>query len=117
MNPNFNIDIARDVIAFTVNTEDGPMQDYRDYFFIIAQAPNGRRWTLAETAAPGSVVADERFSEAQATLAGIDHDPATRPDLWLESQPCYGSEAWDTDAERELACFEADCYGEPRPKW
>ena len=117
MNPNFNIDIFRDTIDVTLNTEDRPVIDWQEYFFILACAPNGRRWTLAETAAPGSVVAEERFAEAQATLAALTHDPATRPDLWLETHPCYGSEAWDVDAERELACFEADCYGEPRPKW
>ena len=112
----FNIDIARDGYSKTVMTEDGPVEDWVEMFTIMACAPSGHRWALAETGQGAGIVASEHETIVRETLAALDHDPATRPDLWLASHPVYGSDAWDADAEYELACFEADAYGEPRPR-
>lgn len=43
-------------------------------------------------------------------------DPTTAEN-WGKGFPVYGSEAWDSEAEYDLACFEADAYNEPRPDW
>ena len=43
-------------------------------------------------------------------------DPTTAEN-WDKGSPVYGSEAWDGEAEFDLACFEADAYNEPRPNW
>jgi hypothetical protein len=94
------------------NTEDGPVEAWIETFFVGAQDGRGHRWGLQE--AYGSE------AEAEVALAAVvaaGSDPATQPDIWFATMPCYGSEAWDQEADRELACFEADCYGEPRPNW
>jgi hypothetical protein len=111
----FNIDIARDGYAKRVMTEDGPVEDWVEVFIIMADAPTGHRWALADEGF--SIVASENEATVREVLAALDHDPATRPDLWSVCNPCYGSDAWDNEAEYELACFEADAYGEPRPRW
>ena len=104
----FNIDIALDGYAKRVMTEDGPVEVWVETYAILAQSPRGEVWRYA-----GS----DQLSEVQEELATLTHDPVSRPDLWLPCDPVYGSEAWDVDAERSLACFEADAYGEPRPRW
>ena len=37
----FNIDVAKDGFTVTHNTEDGPIQAWEEYFFIVATSPRG----------------------------------------------------------------------------
>lgn len=108
----FAIGIIVSGYASRKNTEDGPIEVWIETHGVQAQDETGRRWVLV-----GSFYQDE--AKAHEVLASLDADftPVTQPDAWEETDPMYGSEAWDVDAERSLASFEADCYGEPRPSW
>ena len=90
--------------------EDGPYTVTVDVFHVEAVDDDGHVWELE-----GSYSEDEE--KVKAMLASLDHDPTTRPEKWFECEPVYGSNAWDAEAEYRLACFEADCFDEPRPKW
>lgn len=93
------------------DTEDGRIEVWVDTFHVEASTARGERWVLADF---------EAFDEATARAAFEalgDCTPATAPERWLQADPIYGSDAWDGDAERGLACFEADAYNEPRPQW
>lgn len=106
-------DIGVSIIAtshFMRNTEDGPVEDCRDIFCVMAQTARGDNFILE-----GSETANEK--EAQAFLSGCSSTPATHPNLWNKGTPSYGTEAWGDEDEYELACFEADCFNEPRPHW
>jgi hypothetical protein len=105
---SFTIDIRQDGHVASINTEDGPMPVWVPDYTIMAQSPLGEVWALT---------GGDNLAEVQEVLATLTHDPASRPDLWLPCEPVYGSEAWDDAAEQSLAAFEADCYGEPRPRW
>jgi hypothetical protein len=111
----FRIDIARDGYVSRENTEDGPVESWVEVFTILAHSERGDVWALGDEG--GSIVGSEDEATVREVLGRIDHTPDTRPELWSPCDPIYGSEAWDDDAERSLACFEADCYGEPRPRW
>ena len=87
-----------------VNTEDGPEERLTEYYYIAAGDSKGRRWALPD-------VDFQTEEEAQRFLQTVDFNP----DTWNELDPAYGSEAWGPENEYELACFEADCYNEPRP--
>jgi hypothetical protein len=114
---NFNIDIARDGFSATRNTEDGPVQVWEEYSVIIATSERGDRWSLADIGKGAGLVISDDEATMREVLAALDHNPDTQPVRWLPCDPVYGSDAWDDDAEHSLACFEADCYGEPRPRW
>jgi hypothetical protein len=90
--------------------EDGPYHVTVETFHIEAVDGDGYRWELE-----GSHSTDESF--VNHLLQHLDHDPVSRPDAWHVVQPVYGSNAWDSEAEYELACFEADSFNEPRPRW
>jgi hypothetical protein len=92
------------------NGEDGPYYVTVDTFSVTAVDDDGHVWVL-----DGSHTTNE--AEANEALAALDHDPISQPDRWLVCDPVYGSNAWDSEAEYNLACFEADCYDEPRPHW
>lgn len=109
----FHIGIASGFNSVILHTEDGPVQDVVDYFYILADHASGKRWVLTTEGADYITSVEE----AECILRGLDHDPETNPDVWGPTFPCYGSDAWDDDAERELAAFEADCFNEPRPRW
>src|SRR5215471_4557228 len=110
---SYNIGVYNDGYATTRNTEDGPVEAWVEVFTIVAQERTGRNFFLAdfgtEDRAEGELVV------AALTLA--DSDPPAKPDSWVEGEQSYGSEAWASEAEYGLACFEADAYGEPRPRW
>ena len=90
--------------------EDDPMEVAVDMHHIEAVDEDGHVWALE-----GSDTEDRAFAEFE--LWHLDHDPASEPNLWVECAPVYGSNAWDDEAEYELACHEADCFNEPRPRW
>lgn len=109
-NPQISVGVVTTGYASRQNTEDGPIEIWVDVFLVGAGDATGRRWILAE----------REFSTedaAAALVAKLTHDPISAPAQWLTSSPAYGSEAWGIDDERDLACFEADAYNEPRPQW
>ena len=91
--------------------EDGRHECWIETFHVQAQAPNGQRWLLDDGRDYGNMGA------AKAVKRHTSHDPSTQPDRWAEIEPMYGSEAWGPEHEYALACFEADCFHEPRPHW
>jgi hypothetical protein len=113
----FTIDIARDGCSGTQYTEDGPIETWLEYFFIVAASERGDRYALVEAGEGAGIVASHNEATAREALALVDHTPDTRPDLWTRCDPVYGSEAWTDEDEHALACFEADAYDEPRPQW
>lgn len=94
----------------TVNTEDGPDQRWIEVFLIGAENARGDRWVLEHSETT-------TWDAAQLALIGVEVDPIANPDRWCESEPRYGSDAWDSTAEYSLACLEADAFDEPRPIW
>jgi hypothetical protein len=94
---------------YEANGEDGPYTATKEYPVIEAQTDAGNRWYSAMVLAS--------LEDAQAAIAcGAIGDPQRTPDAWIEGRPVYGSDAWGPDDEYESACFEADCYNEPRPE-
>jgi hypothetical protein len=91
-----------------LNGEDGYYFVTVDTFHVEAVDADGHVWELE-----GSHSEDEGF--VNHLLQHLDHDPVSRPDAWFAASPVYGSNAWDVEAEYELACFEADAFNEPRP--
>ena len=106
----FNFGVHIGGYSKRINTEDGPVETWIETFSVQAVSPRGDVFVL-----DGSDSESERI--ANVLLATLDHTPASRPDLWLRGEPVYGSDAWDGEAEYSLACFEADAYNEPRPRW
>jgi hypothetical protein len=93
-----------------VHGEDGPYDVVVETFHIEAVDEDGHVWALDKSHT-------ENEEEAKRELWFLEHNPNTRPEAWVECSPVYGSNAWDDEAEYELACFEADAYNEPRPHW
>jgi hypothetical protein len=106
----FHFCIWRDGYEKHVATEDGPEVVWGEVFSLVAEDAKGFRWVLADSSTDNEAL-------LQSALAGLAHDPAERPDLWISIDPCYGSDAWTGEDEFNLACFEADAFGEPRPNW
>lgn len=106
----FSIDVAIGGHSAMVHHEDGCDEQWIETFTVLAETSEGRRYELI-----GSHTRDE--AAAKAILLGTSSSPITRPDLWEEVDPRYGSDAWGPENEYDLACFEADCFGEPRPRW
>jgi hypothetical protein len=102
--------LTRQVVEFndgyltTVNTEDGPVEQWHEehFFAPFAQDEAGHRWQAE--AFNDKADAETLFAQ----LGEPDVDPR-----WNVQPPVYGSDAWDNGAEFELAAFEADAYGEP----
>lgn len=103
-----NIEIGELESFSTRNTEDGPMQVRTSYWAVIATAEDGRRWVLI-----GDFLSEAEARKARWVFAG----PLADPEAWSEMEPVYGSASWGIEAERNLACFEADAFDEPRPNW
>ena len=93
------------------NTEDGPIEVWVETFHVEASNTRGQRWLYDNARDYGNIGA------VKAVIRHLASDPAAAPDKWVETDPIYGSEAWGPEQEYELACFEADCYDEPRPRW
>jgi hypothetical protein len=108
MTTTYNIAVAHDGYARTINGEDGPMETWQVYYYLHADIVRGNQWVYH-----GQWATEE---EATAALAAAG-DPTSNSDEWLPIEPHYGSDAWDSEAEYALACCEADAYGEPRPRW
>jgi hypothetical protein len=106
----FNIDIAKDGYAKTINTEEGPIDTWVDTYAVLATTPRGDVWALADNVL-ARLEGDCDLERAQAMLAGLDHDPATQPDLWLPCDPVYGSEAWDDEALAYAADLQSRLMG------
>jgi hypothetical protein len=87
----FNIDIARDGYVKTLNTEDGPIETWVETYAILATTPRGDVWALADNVLL-RLEGNSDLELAQRMLAGLDHDPASKPDLWLPCDPVYGSD-------------------------
>ena len=87
-------------------TEDGDRCIY-SAFGIEVEADSGHRWASPEVFA-GTIEHDEdgfphacnraARAEAEAFLAKVSKDP-TSALSWEPTDPCYGSGAWDSDAE------------------
>ena len=110
----FDIGIGYEVVMRVTNTEDGPEERHVDYFYIIAAHPGGKNFVYAGIGEGTDRAAVEAALNA---LKAAGSDPATKPEDWSETYPVYGSDAWDLEAERDLACLEADAFSEPRPNW
>lgn len=111
----FQVGIVESGHHVTRYTEDGPELAWVETLLIGASTAKGRNYFLDNV----GFRADRR-AEAEAQLAKIikaGSTPESAPEAWREGDPTYGSDAWDSGAEYGLACFEADCYGEPRPNW
>lgn len=96
----FNIDIARDGYVKTLNTEDGPIETWVETYAILATTPRGDVWALADNVLL-RLEGNSDLELAQRMLAGLDHDPVSKPDLWLPCDPVYGSDDWDDEARRQ----------------
>jgi hypothetical protein len=88
-------------------------------WFVLAEDNKGRRWAYA---APDGQWEPSRGHEPPAAAEALKAkfeaelaDPSLGDD-WVEDLPRYGSEAWDDEAEYNLACEEADALGTPRPE-
>ena len=110
MTTTFTIGVVEDTHQERVNTEDGPFECFVTVFCIVATSPQGHVFCL-----DNSHVSTRESAEED--LRALTHDPASRPELWRECDPVYGSEAWGPEQEYELACLEADAFDEPRPRW
>lgn len=106
----YNIGVAADGYSEHENTEDGLVERWVEVFCVLATSARGEVWCLTD-----SHVMEE--ASAQAAADALYHTPDTRPDLWHACEPVYGSDAWDSESEHSLACFEADAFNEPRPHW
>lgn len=107
---DFSIQVATDGYSRVENTEDGPVERWVEYFYIVAETPAGERYRWG----------DQGFADigaAKSVLRHLDVGTPDTSDRWLEIEPRYGSDAWGDEDEYNLACFEADAYGEPRPRW
>lgn len=93
------------------NTEDGPIEQWVETFYVGASDDRGHNWALF-----GSDSENEADAHAALVTLG-DKTPETHRDLWVQTQPTYGSDAWDAQAEYDLACAEAEAFGEPIPRW
>jgi hypothetical protein len=105
----FHIGIIYDGYTRTEGGEDGPVERWVEVFLVGASTQPGRNFVL-----------DAQFAteaEAIEAMKALDHDPSTKPEAWGETEPTYGSEAWGSEDEYNLACFEADAFNEPRPRW
>jgi hypothetical protein len=107
----YQIGIIHSWHLVTINTEDGPYETTVDSFEIGASDQRGHNW-----ARYGATFTTEAGARAF-LAANAGSDPGNDPVNWIETEPSYGSEAWDSEAEARLASFEADAYGEPRPWW
>lgn len=87
-----------------VDTEDGPVWVKAPDGFAVRAWDDYYEWTFWARERP----------EVEAELAAGQADRARVRRTWGRRTP-YGSPAWSPEDEYELACFEADCYGEPRP--
>lgn len=110
MGNTFHFGVLEDHHVHMVNGEDGPMEVCDVWFSVGCGSMKGENWVLC-----GFHAKDE--AKATAELAALVHNPESLPEAWFVTAPCYGSEAWDCEAEYDLACFEADAFNEPRPHW
>jgi len=106
-----NINVAVDGYFAQRNTEDGPVEVFVEIFYICAEHSDGRRWRWG----------DDNYANAGTAKAILRHinvgTPFTDVGCWFELEPRYGSDSWGDEDEYALACHEADCFGEPRPRW
>lgn len=97
MSTPFSIFFRRD-LAVVARDEEG-MEVVGEEFYVLAEAPDGRRWvhraTFWEAARAQRLV--DRITATLGTWAG------PRAPLWTETSPCYGSEAYGRVAGREAA--------------
>lgn len=106
----FNFGVISTLVTEYTYTEDGRFETEVEKFMIGASTEKGYQYVLAIDPFATSF-------DASKFLDTLNHNPNTNPDRWMSDYPIYGSEAWDSEAEYELACFEADSYGEQRPMW
>jgi hypothetical protein len=107
---DLRISVAVGGYSATRNTEDGPIDVWVETFTIQAESAAGRRWVWGERDFPNA-------GTAKAVLRHLDVGTPATSDRWTEIDPRYGSDAWGDEDEYNLACFEADCFNEPRPRW
>ena len=110
----FYIRVGTDGYVTMIGTEDGPVEGWVDTYYVDCTNDRGDHWVLDSKHDEKDLAAAEAAAEA-ARNEGVN--PTTAPERWFDAEPCYGSEAWDAEAEYRLACFEADAYDEPRPRW
>lgn len=113
----FTIGVLADQFSYVDQTEDGPMDCVGEVFHIGASTPSGRNWVLLDSPGANTIMALSSEAEADCEARGLSHNPAEAPSAWVEVEPSYGSDAWTSEDEYNLACFEADAFGEPRPRW
>jgi len=109
----FTLGVLPDTYTRTIGTEDGPITCQIVVYLIGAYTREGRNFVLVDFTAEAEAEATTKLHEIEAARS----NPETAPDAWFETEPTYGSPAWGAEDEYALACFEADAYGEPRPKW
>jgi len=110
INADITINIVKEDYLTVINTEDGPADRWVDMFLIVAEHTDGRRWRFDDASYPN-------LGTAKSILRHLDVGTPSTSDRWFEMEPRYGSDAWGSEDEYNLACFEADCFNEPRPRW
>lgn len=123
----FTVAAGEDHYVKQVHGEDGPEERVVEYAVVTVTSREGRRWFSKSFYADPAIVDGlaEALAKAEALADQLRFTIATEPHyhpeddiLFLrEGDPIYGSDAWGPEQEYELACFEADCFGEPRPIW
>jgi hypothetical protein len=106
------IDIAIDGYPTTRHDEDGAHECWQETFAIVAEHADGRRWQWGDSF-PSMAI-------AKSVLRNVDVGVPSADDTWgawMKIETRYGSDAWGDEDEYKLACFEADCFNEPRPRW
>lgn len=78
-----------------------------EYWYLVAGNARGENWEH-----------DGAFRTEAEPRSALPAAQASFPEgEWRHAEPTYGSPAWGHEDEYALACFEADCYSEPRPNW
>ena len=100
--------------------EDGG-QIFRDVWYMTARNERGDQFsgpiilTCPARNTIGGVLPPDVEPLVQKFFADNPNFNPTTAEGWNRMSPVYGSDAWDGEAEYELACEEADAYDEPRP--
>ncbi len=99
-----------DLAVVGYNSENADMSNPRgeiigEIWYIVAEAPNGRRWRHNRSSEYR--VAMERHAELMADFSKGFLNALN----WIEIDPCYGSEAYESQGIEALRAME-DMFGE-----
>lgn len=103
----FNI-VGERIPVRCLDEEGEPIESSEEIWYIAAGNARGDRWVHAE---------DFQTQDAARGHLPVAQAESLDGDTWRPIEPVYGSAAWGAEDEYALACFEADCFSEPRPNW